>query len=141
MAATWDPRSAGPGRRWPWAKRRWAKGRNQVLGPCLDITRDPRNGRSPESGGEEPYLSGKIGAAIVRGIQATQAIATPKHFAAKNHQTDRRNANYLIDARTWREFYGLPFRMAVQQGGARSIMSAYNWINGRPSSANPELLS
>ncbi len=140
MAATWDPEllaqvGVALGR------EARAKGRNQVLGPCLDITRDPRNGRSPESGGEEPYLIGKNGAAIVRGIQATQAIATPKHFAAKNHQTNRRNANYMIDARTWREFYGLPFRMAVQQGGAWSIMSAYNWINGRPSSANPELLT
>ena len=140
MAATWDRDLVAQVGEALGEEAR-AKGRNQVLGPCLDITRDPRNGRSPESGGEEPYLGGKIGAAIVRGIQATQAIATPKHFAAKNHQTDRRSANYLIDARTWREFYGLPFRMAVQQGGARSIMSAYNWINGRPSSANPELLS
>ena len=140
MAATWDPDllaqvGAALG------EEARGKGKNQVLGPCVDITRDPRNGRSPESAGEEPYLAGKIGAAIVRGIQSTQAIATPKHFAAKNHQTNRRNANYLIDARTWREFYGLPFRMAVQQGSAWSIMSAYNWINGRPSSANPELLT
>ena len=140
MVATWDPPllaqvGAALGREVQ------GKGRNQVLGPCLDITRDPRNGRSPESGGEEPYLIGKIGAAFVRGIQSTQAIATPKHFAAKNHQTNRRNANYLIDARTWHEFYGLPFRLAVQEGGAWSIMSAYNWINNRPSSANHELLT
>jgi len=117
------------------------KGRNQALGPCIDITRDPRNGRSPESGGEEPYLVGKLGAALVRGIQSTQAIATVKHFAAKNHQTDRRKSNHLIDARTWRELYGMPFRMAVQQGGAWSVMSAYNWINHRPCSANYELLT
>ncbi len=140
MAATWDPDllaqvGAALG------EEARGKGKNQVLGPCVDITRDPRNGRSPESGGEEPYLAGKIGAAIVRGIQSTQAIATPKHFAANNHQTNRRNANHLIDARTWREFYGLPFRMAVQEGDAWSIMSAYNWINGRPSSANRELLT
>jgi beta-glucosidase len=140
MAATWDPDlvtqvGAALG------EEARGKGKNQVLGPCVDITRDPRNGRSPESAGEEPYLAGKIGAAIVRGIQSTQAIATPKHLLAKNHQTNRRSANYPIDARTWREFYGLPFRMAVQQGGAWSIMSAYNWINGRPSSANRELLT
>jgi len=140
MAATWDPElveEVGMAL----GKEARGKGRNQVLGPCLDITRDPRNGRSPESGGEEPYLVGRVGAAIVRGIQATQAIATPKHFAANNHQSDRRNANHTIDARTWRELYGLPFRMAVQQGGAWSIMNAYNWINGRPSSANYELLT
>jgi len=142
MAATWDPELAerlgvALGEEFR------GRGRNQALGPCLDITRDPRNGRSPESGGEEPYLGGKIGAALVRGIQSTQAIATAKHFAATNHQHDRRSesANRWIDARTWRELYGLPFRMAVQQGGAWSVMNAYNWINGRPCSANYELLT
>jgi len=140
MAATWDPElleRVGIAM----GKEFRGRGRNQVLGPCLDITRDPRNGRSPESGGEEPYLAGKIGVALVQGIQSTQAIATVKHFAATNHQQDRRNADHKIDARTWREFYGLPFRMAVQQGDAWAIMNAYNWINGRPSSANRELLS
>lgn len=117
------------------------RGRNQLLGPCLDITRDPRNGRSPESSGEEPYLAGRLGVALVQGIQSTRVIATPKHFIATNHQYDRRNTNHTIDARTLREFYGLPFRMAVQQGGAWSIMNAYNWINGLPSSASHELLT
>jgi beta-glucosidase len=139
MAATWDPElleRVGIAM----GKEFLGRGKNQVLGPCLDITRDPRNGRSPESAGEEPYLAGKLGVAFVEGIQSTQAIATGKHFAATNHQQDRRTANHTIDARTWREFYGLPFRMAVQQGGAWAIMNAYNWINGRPSSANQELL-
>ena len=140
MAATWDPElleRVGVAM----GKEFRGRGENQMLGPCLDITRDPRNGRSPESSGEEPYLAGKLGAALVRGIQATQAVATAKHFAATNHQQDRRNADHIVDARTWREFYGLPFRMAVQQGGAWSIMSAYNWIDRRPSSANYELLT
>jgi beta-glucosidase len=140
MAATWDPellKRVGIAM----GKEFRGRGRNQVLGPCLDITRDPRNGRSPESVGEDPYLAGKLGAALVRGIQSTPAIATAKHFAATNHQQDRRNADHKIDARTWREFYGMPFRMAVQQGSAWSIMNAYNWINGRPSSANRELLT
>ena len=140
MAATWDPELLGRvgialGQEFR------GRGRNQVLGPCLDITRDPRNGRSPESGGEEPYLAGRIGAALVHGIQSTQAIATAKHYAATNHQADRRNANHMIDARTWREFYAMPFRMAVQQGDVWSVMNAYNWINGHPSSANDELLT
>lgn len=117
------------------------KGRNQWLGPCLDITRDPRNGRSPESGGEEPFLIGHLGAAMIQGAQKTHVIATPKHFAATNHQQDRRNSNHLMDARTWHEFYAVPFRMAVQDGGAWSMMNAYNWINDLPSSANEELLT
>ena len=140
MVATWDPEllervGVAMGQEF----QGWD--RNQVLGPCLDLTRDPRNGRSPESGGEDPYLAGRLGAAFVQGIQSTQAIATAKHFAATNHQQDRRNADYTIDARTWRELYGLPFRMAVQQGDVWSIMNAYNWINGRPSSASQELLT
>jgi beta-glucosidase len=140
MAATWDPEllervGVAMGNEF------LGRGRNQVLGPCLDISRDPRNGRGPESAGEDPYLAGQAGVAFVRGIQSTQAIATPKHFAAANHQANRRNSDYKIDARTLREFYGLPFRMAVQQGGARSMMNAYNWINGSPSADNQELLS
>jgi len=140
MAATWDPElleRVGVAM----GKEFRGKGRNQVLGPCIDITRDPRNGRSPESGGEEPYLAGKAGAAFVRGIQSTQAVATVKHFAATNHQYDRSYSNHTIDARTWRELYGIPFRMAVQQGHAWSVMNSYNWINGRPDSANYELLT
>jgi beta-glucosidase len=140
MAATWDPEllervgiALGEEFR--------GKGRNQALGPCIDLTRDPRNGRSPESAGEEPYLAGKVGAALVRGIQSTHAIATVKHFAAKNHQTNRTTSNYVMDARTLRELYGMPFRMAVQRGGAWSVMSSYNWINGRPNSAHYELLT
>ena len=140
MAATWDPvllERVGVAL----GEEFRGKGRNQALGPCIDINRDPRNGRGPESAGEEPYLAGKIGVALVRGIQSTQAIATVKHFAAKNHQSNRNYADHRIDARTSREFYGMPFRMAVQQGGARSVMSSYNWINGRPNSANYELLT
>ncbi|MGD8793130.1 MAG: glycoside hydrolase family 3 C-terminal domain-containing protein [Anaerolineae bacterium] len=140
MAATWDPElieqvAIALG------KEAQGKGQNQVLAPCLDITRDPRNGRSPESGGEEPFLIGRIGAAAITGIQSTQVVATPKHFLANNHQRDRRNINHTIDGRTLREFYGLPFRISVQQGGAWSIMNAYNWINTLPSSASYELLT
>jgi beta-glucosidase len=140
MAATWDPEllervGMAMGNEFR------GKGRNQALGPCIDITRDPRNGRSPESGGEEPYLAGKAGVALVRGIQSTQAIATVKHFAATNHQSNRNNADHRMDARTLREFYGMPFRMAIQQGGTWSVMNSYNWINERPNSANDELLT
>ncbi|MFC2015854.1 glycoside hydrolase family 3 C-terminal domain-containing protein [Chloroflexota bacterium] len=140
MAATWDPdliARVGTAM----GKEFRARGRQVALAPCIDICRDPRNGRSAESGGEEPYSGGKIGAALIRGLQAAQVIATPKHLTAPNHQQNRRGADHKIDARTLREFYGLPFRMAVQQGGAWSIMNAYNWINGYPSSANHELLN
>jgi len=140
MASTWDPElleRVGTAI----GLELLGNGRNQWLGPCLDITRDPRNGRSPESGGEEPFLIGKLGVAMIQGAQSTHVIATAKHFFATNHQQNRRNSNHLMDARTWHEFYALPFRMAVQQGNTWSLMNAYNWINGLPSSANDELLT
>jgi beta-glucosidase len=140
MAATWDPDfllrvGMAMGREFR------ARGRNQALAPCADLNRDPRNGRGAESGGEDPYLAGAIGASLVQGIQTVQVIATVKHYAATNHQAGRRAADHKVDARTLRELYGMPFRVAVQQGGAWSVMSAYNWIDGRPSSANHELLT
>jgi hypothetical protein len=135
MATTWDPdliKRVGAAI----GEEMRGNGIDVALAPCIDISRDPRNGRSPESGGEDPLLIGKIGAAFIRGVQITQAIATPKHFAAPNHQQGRRGADHIIDARTLREFYGLPFRMAVQQGGTWAIMNAYNWINGQPNPAS-----
>lgn len=117
------------------------KGRNQALGPCIDIQRDPRNGRSPESGGEDPYLAGMTGTFLTRGIQSVGTIATVKHYAATNHQTNRHSNDYVIDERSFMEFYGLPFRLTVQQGGVWCVMSAYNYINGESCSTNYNLLT
>lgn len=116
-------------------------GINQALGPCIDLQRDPRNGRSAESAGEDPYLAGWVGTALTKGIQSTGTIATVKHFAATNHQTSRMENNYIIDERSLMEFYGLPFRFTVQKGGVWSVMSAYNYINGESSSSNYNLLT
>lgn len=116
-------------------------GINQALGPCIDLQRDPRNGRSAESAGEDPYLAGWVGTALTRGIQSTGTIATVKHFAATNHQESRMSNNYIIDERSLMEMYGLPFRLAVQQGEAWSVMASYNYINGESSSTNQELLT
>ena len=140
MTATWDP-SLIERVGWAMGREFLAKGRNQALGPCVDITRDPRNGRSAESSGEEPYLGGKIGASLVSGIQSTQVTATVKHYTAVNHQTNRQTSNHVIDYRTLIELYGLPFRRSIQQGGARSVMNAFNWINGVPASENYHLLT
>jgi len=140
MTATWDP-SLIERVGWAMGREFLAKGRNQALGPCVDITRDPRNGRSAESSGEEPYLGGIIGASLVSGIQSTQVTATVKHYTAVNHQTDRQTSNHIIDERTLIELYCLPFRRAIQQGGTRSVMNSFNWINGVPNSENYHLLT
>ena len=118
----------------------WSRGKHQQLGPCLDLCRDPRNGRSPETLGEDPYLASKIAIALVKGIQQTPVIATAKHFNLVNKQQYRHNSNAIISERWLMEHYGLDFRMAVQVGGVFSIMNAYNLINGVYCSENPFLL-
>ncbi|HYW95001.1 MAG TPA: glycoside hydrolase family 3 C-terminal domain-containing protein [Bacteroidales bacterium] len=115
-------------------------GKHQQLGPCLDLCRDPRNGRSPESSGEDPYLSGQIAAAVTRGIQQTPVIATAKHFNLVNRQQYRNNSNITISEQMLMDHYGYNFRMAVQEGGALSVMNAYNLINGAHCSENELLL-
>ncbi|MDH3268247.1 MAG: glycoside hydrolase family 3 C-terminal domain-containing protein [Ignavibacteria bacterium] len=140
MAATWDPElifnvgiSMG--------KEFKGKGRHQALGPCMDLCRDPRNGRSPETGGEDPYLNAKITTALIQGIQNTGVIATAKHFNLVNKQNIRHNSNIIIDQRTLIEHYGLNFRSAVQEGGVMSVMNAYNLINGEKCAENFNLLT
>ncbi|UCF65623.1 MAG: glycoside hydrolase family 3 C-terminal domain-containing protein, partial [bacterium] len=117
------------------------KGKNQALGPCMDLCRDPRNGRSPESGGEDPYLCAQITSALISGIQSTPCIATAKHFNCVNQQNNRHYNNVIITERLLREHYGLNFRTAIQQGGVMSVMNAYNLINGEKCAQNPNLLT
>ncbi len=116
------------------------KGKNQALGPCMDLCRDPRNGRSPESGGEDPYLCAQITSALISGIQSTPCIATAKHFNCVNKQNNRHNNDVIITERLLMEHYGLNFRMAIQRGGAMSVMNAYNLINGEKCAQNSTLL-
>lgn len=140
MAATWDPDliyEVGLAM----GKEFKGKGRHQALGPCLDLCRDPRNGRSPESSGEDPYLSAKITTALVKGIQDVGVIATAKHFNLVNKQNIRHTSNIIIDQRTLIEHYGLNFRSAVQEGGVMSVMNAYNLINGEKCAENFNLLT
>jgi beta-glucosidase len=117
-----------------------AKGKHQMLGPAMDMTRDPRNGRTPESGGEDPYLNAQITGAVTKGVQLTPALATVKHYNLKHKQTNRTNNNYTISQNLLMDHYGLNFRTAVQDAGAFSVMSAYNLINGEQAAENSNLL-
>ncbi|MFH1194856.1 MAG: glycoside hydrolase family 3 C-terminal domain-containing protein, partial [bacterium] len=117
------------------------KGRSQALGPCMDLTRDPRNGRSPESGGEDPYLNTKITSAALKGVQTSPIIGTIKHFNCKNNQATRHTNNVIITQRLLMEHYGLNFRTSLQDCGSLSIMSAYNLINGDKASESRNLLT
>jgi beta-glucosidase len=117
------------------------KGKHQALGPCLDLDRDPRNGRSPETGGEDPFLCAQITTAVVKGIQSTPCIATVKHYNANHRETNRTSNNIIATQRVLHEHNGLAFRTAVQQGGAFSVMNAYNLINGQKCAENSALLT
>src|SRR4030065_707035 len=107
----------------------------------MDLCRDPRNGRSPESGGEDPYLNAQITASLTKGIQDAGVIATAKHFNCKNRQENRHTNNVIISERNLMEHYGLNFRTNIQEVGALCVMNAYNLINGQKCAENHHLLT
>jgi len=108
----------------------WAFNRSEQLGPCIDICRDPRGGRTAESGGEDSYLAGHIGKSIAIGIQRSPIIATAKHFMGESKQSNRHNMDVLVTDRWLMDFSGYNFRTLVQEAGVMSVMGSYNKING-----------
>ena len=118
-----------------------AVGVHQGLAPVLDVTRDPRWGRTEETIGEDPYLVGSIGTGYVQGLQAAGVQATLKHFAAYSASRAGRNmAPVSMGPRELADVILPPFEMAIRLGGARSVMPSYVDIDGVPASADPELL-
>ncbi len=111
-----------------------------LLGPGLNIKRSPLCGRNFEYFSEDPYLAGKMAAGYIRGIQANGISACPKHFAANNSELRRQASNSVMDERTLREIYLTNFEIAVKEGHPRSIMSAYNMVNGVYANENEHLL-
>ncbi|MGW6904672.1 beta-xylosidase/alpha-l-arabinosidase [Streptomyces sp. NPDC054940] len=119
-----------------------AAGIHQGLAPVLDVVRDPRWGRVEETIGEDPYLTGTIGAAYVRGLESAGVIATLKHFAGYASSAGARNlAPVRAGIREFADITLPPFEMALREGGARSVMAAYNETDGVPASADPTLLT
>lgn len=124
------------------------RGAHQALTPVVDVARDPRWGRVEETFGEDPFLAAQLGIAAVRGLQgdATFAgkkhlIATLKHFVAHGQPESGVNcAPAAASARTVREVFMLPFKEAIQKGGAISIMPSYNEVEAVPSHGNRWLL-
>ncbi|NUP16935.1 MAG: glycosyl hydrolase [Streptomyces sp.] len=117
-------------------------GVHQGLAPVLDVVRDPRWGRVEETIGEDPYLAGTIGAAYVRGLESAGVVATLKHFAGYASSAGARNlAPVRAGIREFADVTLPPFEMALREGGARSVMAAYNETDGVPASADPALLT
>lgn len=117
-----------------------ALGVNVVLGPGLNIKRSPLCGRNFEYFSEDPYLSGKMAAAYIRGMQSHGIAACPKHFAANSQELRRMSSNSVVDERTFRELYTTGFEIAVKEGKAKSIMTSYNLINGEYANESKHLL-
>lgn len=117
-----------------------AQGVNVVLGPGLNMKRSPLCGRNFEYFSEDPILAGKMAAAYIRGIQSRHVYACPKHFAVNSRESRRMAMNAVVDERTLREIYLTAFEIAVKEGGAKAIMSAYNEVNGSYANENEHLL-
>jgi beta-xylosidase len=117
-------------------------GVHQGLGPVLDVTVDPRWGRTEETIGEDPYLVATVGTAYVRGLESTGLVATLKHFVGYSASRGGRNlAPAAVTSRQLADQLLPPFEMAIRLGGARSVMHAYTDIDGIPTASDPALLS
>ncbi|AWB45484.1 beta-glucosidase [Paenibacillus sp. CAA11] len=115
-----------------------------VWAPTVDMERDPRWGRTEEAYGEDPYLTGRLSTELVKGMQGPdpfyyKTVATLKHFYGNNNEIDRGSASVSIDPRNKREYYLKAFEPAFREGGAASMMTAYNAVNGVPCNLNSEI--
>ena len=140
IGATWDPQLAerlgalvG--------KEALDRGCRGLLAPTVNLHRSPLAGRNFECFSEDPLLSGRLAVGYVRGVQANGVFATVKHFVGNDAEFERTTMSSVIDERTLREIYLLPFELAVRDGGALAIMTGYNRLNGKWVSEQPELLT
>ena len=115
-----------------------------IRSPNADIGRDPRWGRTEECYGEDAFFNGTMVVAFVKGLQGDDpkywlSAALMKHFLANSNENDRDKSSSDFDERLFREYYSLPFRMGVEEGGSRAFMAAYNAVNKVPMTVNPVL--
>jgi beta-glucosidase len=138
-AATWNPPLARQGGAMIAAEAR-ASGFNVLLGPGVNLTREPRGGRDFEYAGEDPLLAGTIAAAEIQGIQSQHVIAALKHYALNDQETGRNILSSDVDRGQARQSDLLAFELAVEEGEPGSVMCAYNRVNSVYACENPWLL-
>ena len=139
VANSWDP-ELGEAVGAAMGEEAAAQGVSVLLGPGLNIKRSPLCGRNFEYFSEDPYLAGKMAAAYVRGIQKNGIAACPKHFAVNSQELRRMASDSIVDERTLREIYLTGFEMVVKEAQPKTIMSAYNLVNGTYANENAHLL-
>ena len=110
-----------------------------VLGPTINLHRSPRGGRHFEAYSEDPFLSGKLAAAYIRGVQDNGVAATTKHYIANDSENERLTVDVQVDEQTLHELYLAPFELAVKEAQVWAVMASYNSVNGVTATEN-ELL-
>ena len=159
LAATWNPNlifwvstaisdeARGRWKEWDYGKKQIAGGSDLLTfwSLTLKMARDPRWGRTPETYGEDPFLSGRIGCEFVKGLQGDnprylKTVSTPKHFAVNNEEHNRSSCNARMSERDLREYYLPAFERCIVDGKAQSIMMAYNAVNDVPCTVNTYLI-
>lgn len=139
IAQHWDPAVAGRVGALL-AEEAAAQGVHVVLGPTINLHRSPLGGRLFEAFSEDPLLTGALATAYVRGLQDNGIGATPKHYLANESETERTTVDSVVDERTLREVYLLPFEMVVADARPWAIMASYNKINGITATEHSELI-
>jgi len=152
MAETWDPALLKQAAeieafetRYISQSEKYRKGGLVVRAPNADIGRDPRWGRTEECYGEDAYFNGTLAVAYIKGLQGNDpkywtTAALMKHFLANSNENSRDSSSSNFDERLFREYYSVPFRMGVIEGGSRAYMASYNRVNGIPQTVNPMLV-
>jgi len=107
-----------------------ARGANVLLAPTVCMHRSPLGGRNFESYSEDPYLTGKLAASYIRGLQSKGVAATIKHFVGNEQETERQSYDAVIAERPLREIYLKPFEIAVREASPWALMTSYNLVNG-----------
>jgi len=107
-----------------------ARGANVLLAPTVCMHRSPLGGRNFESFSEDPFLTGKLAAAYIRGLQSKKVAASIKHFVCNEQETHRMTVDSVIQERPLREIYLKPFEIALREASPWALMSSYNLLNG-----------
>lgn len=140
LAATWNPDMAAAYGKAIGEEARYRE-KDVLLGPGVNIYRTPLNGRNFEYMGEDPYLAGKIVVPYIRELQKNGVAACVKHYALNNQETWRNHINVLVSDRALYEIYLPAFKAAIVEGGAWTIMGAYNQIDGTHACHNDRMLN